>query len=151
MRDNAWLNKKLENILRDYFPEVEIKNQIIIKFGQKARTRLGSIRKAKNGSDTAITITGYFQNEQAPEYLINLTIAHELCHYAHGFFSPLPKLSRYPHQGGIVDKELIDRGLGRELANQKTWLKSNWKNIVGSHKIIRRRKRRISLFRIFSI
>lgn len=151
MRDDYWLKEKLESILRDYFPEVEIRNNIFIKFGRKARTRLGSIRKAKDGSDTAIIITGFFQEEKVPEYIIDLTIAHELCHYVHGFFSPMPKLSHYPHQGRIVDKELAVRGLAKELKLQKAWLKENWGKIAIKPRIrrVRRVKRRnLSIFSI---
>lgn len=153
MRDNAWLEAKLNTIWENHFSDIERKNEVFISFGRNARTRLGSIR-AKKGSkqaehqNTQILITGHFKDERVPEFMIDVTIAHELCHYAHGFFSPLPKLSKYPHQGGLVDNELRRRGFATELKDQHIWLKKNWKDIVGLSKrrVVRKRKRRVSLF-----
>ena len=139
MRDNRWLEAKLNQIIRESFQDINICNNLTIKFGRKARTRLGSIRKQYYGSflnqmmrkyDSEILINGLFRNEAIPELIINSTIAHELCHYAHGFSSPLPQLSRYPHSGGIVDSELIKRGLGDDLITQKKWLKAHWVRII---------------------
>lgn len=144
MRDNTWLEEKLEKIWREYFADVERSNDVEIKFGAKARRRLGSIRqidpKDKN-SKTRILMSGFFRDERVPESIIDVTIAHELCHYAHGFCSPLPKFSRYPHQGGLVDKELKSRGFTEMLKFQKIWLKTDWLKITGE-KVVRRRVRR---------
>jgi hypothetical protein len=164
MRDNAWLKNKLDLLWSQYFSDIKKKNEVVIKFGRKARTRLGSIKLIQNAkvktqkydghpmarlnNNSTITLTGFFQDERVPEYIIDLTIAHELCHYAHGFSSPLPQLSEYPHQGGIVDSELAKRGFGPQLQAQKKWLKTEWIKIVG-HSVRRRRvrrRRRISLF-----
>ncbi|HLC44001.1 MAG TPA: hypothetical protein VJK08_02675 [Patescibacteria group bacterium] len=144
MRSNDWLNQKLNEIWQRYFGDVERSNEIEIKFGAKARRRLGSIRQIDpkdKHSKTRILMSGYFTDERVPESIIDVTIAHELCHYAHGFCSPLPKFSRYPHQGGLVDKELKSRGFTEMLKFQKTWLKSDWSKITGE-KIVRRRARR---------
>src|SRR5665647_1927223 len=119
MRDNEWLEEKLENIWAQYFNDVEKINSIVIKFGKKARSRLGSIKQlhnyrsrplaggsrtitdfstdSKNMNDSIITLTGYFKDERVPECIIDSTIAHELCHYAHGFSSPHPQASKHPH------------------------------------------------------
>jgi len=153
MRDNLWLIAKLDQIWKKYFSDIERKNQIYIKFGQRACRRLGSIRqinpKDKN-SATKILITGYFMDERVPEEMIGATIAHEIVHYAHGFCSPLPKLSRYPHQGGIVDNELRRRGLCEILDFQKKWLKSDWPKIIGTSPTRQRRRatRRKTLIRL---
>lgn len=168
MRDNIWLEEKLNKIWQTYFSDVPRENEVIIKFGCKARTRLGSIRSAKSkeyeikkninkpraprpAPNTLIMITGYFKDETVPEYIIDLTIAHELCHYAHGFSSPLPQLYKYPHQGGLVDKELEKRGLLRELQKQKKWLKLEWPKIIENNFRpkskrfkVRKRRRKIS-------
>lgn len=145
------MREKLENIWVTYFADVSRPNEIKIEFGRNARTRLGSIRKLTSSSRchpefisgsrnkfgmtqhfaSQIIITGYFKDERVPEFMIDAVIAHELCHYAHGFSSPLPQLFRYPHQGGAVDHELIKRGLGDILIAQRKWLKTEWKNIIG--------------------
>lgn len=159
MRDNAWAENRMNQIWRDHFSDVLQENNVKIKFGRQARTRLGSIRQvhyrssqrrellnfsanqpaSKNNNPSLITITGYFKDEKVPEYIIDLTIAHELCHYTHGFSSPLPQLFKYPHQGGLVDKELVNRGFGAALREQKKWLKEEWPKIIGV-KVRRRRK-----------
>lgn len=144
MRDNAWLESKLDSIQREYFADVNFCNNIVIKFGRKARTRLGSIRKQYGNSfrrrllnryDSEILINGIFKQDFIPEYVIDATIGHELCHYAHGFSSPLPQLSRYPHSGRLVDKEMIKRGMGDMLLNQKKWLKVNWIRIIKENRL----------------
>jgi hypothetical protein len=142
MRNNSWLTEKLESIWGAYFADVSRPNEIRIEFGRNARTRLGSIRKLpctveKHNTKkfvSQILITGYFKDKRVPEFMIDAVIAHELCHYAHGFSSPLPQLFRYPHQGGAVDYELIKRGLGDILIAQRKWLKTEWKNIIGPAK-----------------
>lgn len=163
MRNNIWLECKLEKIWQDYFSDIPRKNDIKIKFGRNARTRLGSIRfivsmshfarpgLAKAVPDSLITLTGYFQDERVPEYIIDTVIAHELCHYAHGFSSPLPQLASHPHRGGVVDNELKRRGLGDELKKQKLWLENEWKNIIGPVKRRRRIRRKKTSFLKFLI
>ena len=44
----------------------------------------------------------------------------------HGFHSPHPRKYKYPHQGGIVDKELKKRGFEHLLNLEKQWTKKNW-------------------------
>ena len=81
-------------------------------------------------SVSVITITKYFQKEDIPEFVITSTIAHELCHYTHGFNSPLPKQFRHPHQGGIVNKEMDKRGLRDIRLKTGKWLKDNWSQYI---------------------
>lgn len=139
MRNNRWLESRLELIQKEHFADARFCNNVTIKFGRRARTRLGSIRKQygrsilnklTNHYDSEILINGIFKNEELPEFLIDATIGHELCHYVHGFSSPLPQLSRYPHSGRLVDKEMINRGMGDMLLTQKKWLKNNWIRII---------------------
>lgn len=156
MRDNAWLERKLEDIWMKYFNDVEKLNHVEIHFGRKAIRRLASIRQKSRfdkHSDTEIKVTSYYCSETVPEYVVDVTIAHELCHYVHGFASPLPKFSQYPHRGSTVDNELRKRGLGSLLTRQKKWLKDCWPDIIksdliGRKKTVRRRYRRqrIGLF-----
>lgn len=134
-RDNNWLSDLLADIWYKYFSDVPQQNDVKIKFGRAAKTRLGSIklgRKAVEHSEgpprkrSIITITGYFKHPTIPEDVVRAVIAHELVHYAHGFSSPLPQLHSHPHKGGIVDKELVARGLAKELKFEKSWMKANW-------------------------
>jgi len=81
-------------------------------------------------SISVITLTRYFQKEEIPEFVVISTIAHELCHYTHGFNSPLPKQFRHPHQGGIVNKEMDKRGLRDIRLKTNRWLKSNWPGCI---------------------
>lgn len=163
MRDNNWLSDKLNQVWQKYFRDTPKLNTIVVSFGYKAKRRLGSIRQINpidKFSRTKITITSYFKEPAVPEYVIETTLAHEICHYAHGFASPLLKYSRYPHHGGIVDKELKDRGLGAELTAQKMWLKTEWPKLIGEAGITYIRRRRcthsrsntlIDLVRLFGI
>lgn len=162
MRDKKWLENRLKTIWTNYFNDVEAQNDIVINFGKRATTRLGSIKqirrrglleKDKSEQPSIITITGYFRDEKIPEYIIDLTIAHELCHYVHGFSSPLPQIAQYPHQGQIVDKELVKRGLGKELRLQNNWLKTEWREIVKIDRPAaqRRRKSKTMLERLLGL
>ncbi len=131
MRTETWLRQQLTLIWQNFFPDIERKNPVEIKFGRRCRNQMGSIRL--EDKKTTITINSLFKNETIPDYIVTATIAHELAHYAHGFSSPHHKLQRYPHQGGIVDKELRERGLKNTIAKQKVWLKKNWQNYIEKH------------------
>lgn len=160
-RDNAWLRSRLEHIWQQHFSDVARLNEIHISFGRKSRTRLGSIgmdgwkghqsreayrsRQALPEGTSLITITGYFTNPLIPEYVIDATIGHELVHYVHGFHSPHPQRYANPHQGGIVDKEMVVRGMGHILAQQKSWLKQEWEAFIGPPTRRRRRRRIVRL------
>lgn len=135
MRDNRWLKERLEYIWRTYFSDVVLANTVYVRFGRNAKTRLGSIKHGRKlmgdgQKNTYITITGLFSQELVPEYVVDAVLAHELSHYAHGFFSPHAQLHSHPHKHKIVDNELTKRGLQDILKDQKTWLKQNWKDII---------------------
>ncbi len=144
MRDNIFLGKRLDDIWEMLFTDVEKKNNVVIRFKGKWKNKFGHIRKLKNG-DSEIIINGYFKNEKVPEYIIDLTIAHELVHYHHGFNSPHPKMFKHPHKGGIVNKELKRRGFGHMVILEKKWIKDEWRKII-NEEFKPRRKR---LFRFF--
>ncbi len=138
-RDNRWLESKLNCLVSKYFSDIEIKNDLYIGFGRKSSRQLGKISKQRAASfgkiisgrfDSVITINSHFKNLEVPEYVVEGTIIHELCHYAHGFSSPLPQLSRYPHQGGIVKREMFIRGAGDIYHKEKKWLRDNWPNFL---------------------
>ena len=125
MRNNIWLESKLEIIWQKLIPEIEKENKVNIDFGRFWKNKFGQISLQKDSS-TKILINSYFRNEQIPEYIIDLTIAHELIHYMHGFQSPRQQQFKYPHQGNIVNKELKQRGFGILLELEKNWVKTTW-------------------------
>ncbi len=147
VRDNKWLENIMYKLWEDYFNDIPRKNLVIIKFGKRAKRQLGSIKwvrrntKVKgflrkksddlgyqdDGRITLITITSLFKDEDIPEYVVQATIAHEMIHYAHGFFSPLKQVYKKPHQGGVIRKEMEKRGMEDIYRKSKRWLKENWK------------------------
>lgn len=147
MRDDLFLIERLENLWNASFSDVEKNNKINIRFKGRWKNKFGHIKKLKNG-ESEIVINGYFKNESVPDYIIDLTIAHELVHYSHGFNSPLPKLYKHPHKGGVVNKELKKRGFKELLKLERKWIKDEWKNIVGKE-FSERKQRNVFRFRLF--
>ena len=141
-RNHDWLEKRLGLALERYFSDLEIQNRLSIRFGKRSRRQLGCIARRYTGSmvkrlkgefESEIRINGFFRDPQIPEVVVDGTIIHELCHYAHGFSSPLPQLSKYPHSGGVVKAEMIKRGAGDIYLAEKKWLKDNWQHFIKSH------------------
>lgn len=137
LRTNTWLNEQLQNLLSGAFSDMKTPNTITIKFGQRARRRLGSIRMSRDKKQSRIIINGYLRDPAIPEQIISSVIAHELCHYAHGFCSPLPKKYQNPHAGGIIGREFKKRGLYLLLEFEKQWTKNHWTRIVGYGRVRR--------------
>ena len=131
MRDNAWLENRLNNIWKKYFADVKRKNPINVRFGRNALYRFGSIRLDRRTKSSFITINGNFRSNTLSVQVIDHTLAHELVHYAQGFSSKNPKLHRYPHRGGVIDKELRERGLNHLVLFYKNWL-SEYKKTLES-------------------
>ena len=67
-----------------------------------------------------------------PEFVVKATLVHELCHYAHGFNSPIEQKYRHPHAGGVMRREFAERGLEQLWRDQRKWLKDNWRTVVES-------------------
>lgn len=128
MRDDSWLNGRLEHIWNMLFPEVPRLNTVRARFKGKWKNKFGHIKKLKN-NNTEIAINGLFTNELVPEYIIDLTIAHEIVHYSHGFSSPLPRKYRHPHAGGVVRRELKARGMGELLRMERKFVKNEWREL----------------------
>ncbi len=143
MRDNKWLAEKMYYLWENYFADVARKNIVLIKFGKRSKRQLGSIRWGKTKSKkfikfvtkqnyvddkrvSVITITSFFKDMEIPEEVVLATIAHEMCHYAHGFNSPLKQIYNHPHKGGVIRKEMAKRGLEDIYKFSKKWLKDNW-------------------------
>lgn len=148
MRDHSWLAKQLDFLLKTYFADIKITNPLEIRFGREAKYRFGSIRlvkprgfkslkllrslrSLKTPQKSIITITSMFASESIPVDVVRYTIAHELCHYAHGFSSANRRLFKYPHHGGIVNAELTERGAEHLIVAFKKWLKVYRKKILG--------------------
>ncbi|MEK7062099.1 MAG: hypothetical protein AAB942_00995, partial [Patescibacteria group bacterium] len=131
-RDNKWLKNRLQEFKNRYFPDLDITNNLIIKFGRPAKTRLGSIKhgRRRENPNTIITINGHFQDQQIPDFVVDATVMHELTHYAQGWFSPHPKKYRHPHQGSVVKNELTERGLNDILELSRRWLKTHWRDYI---------------------
>lgn len=122
-RDNRWLLFRLDFIWSEYFSDINQTNPLFIRFGRYSKYRLGSIRLDRKTDKSYIIITGMFKNLNIPQEVIDHTIAHELVHYAHGFSSKRTRLHRYPHAGGIVNKEMSIRGMGHLNRSYKAWVK----------------------------
>ena len=140
MRDNKWLASRLAEIQSKFFSDVPISNIIFVRFGRSSKTRFGSIiakpLKGHKKPVTYITINALFKEEEVPDYVIEATLAHEFVHYTHGFHSPLRRLYKYPHQGGIVDKELRKRGIGEILDQQTKWTKDFYRPFLRKHHLL---------------
>ena len=150
MRDNDYLEERLFSLWEDHFADVPRKNLVLIKFGKYSKRQLGSIRwitkrtgdkgllkKRESELDeqddkriTLITVTRYFQDPTVPDYVVDATIAHELVHYVHGFHSPLKQVYKHPHKGGVIEKELRKRGLGKMHGAATTWQRANWQKFI---------------------
>lgn len=126
-RDNIWLLSRLDFVWSEYFPDVSQANPIFVKFGRFSKFRLGSIKLDRKTNKSYITITSMFKDPQVPGEVIDHTLAHELTHYTHGFSSKKTRLHKYPHAGGVVNKEMTKRGMGYLVIAYKKWIK-DYKN-----------------------
>lgn len=129
-RDNTWLLFRLDSLWGKYFPDVAQNNKVYIKFGRFAKYRLGSIRLNRSTKSSYITITSMFKDPNIPAEVVDHTIGHELVHYAHGFSSTQPRLHRYPHAGGVVKKEMDERGMGYLHDAYREWIKQYRKKLL---------------------
>jgi hypothetical protein len=125
MRDDEWLIQRMNQIWQLLFPEVDKLNNVIVRFKGKWKNKFGHIKRLKN-KDTEIAINSLFKDSRVPEYIIDLTLAHELVHYWHGFNSPHQQKYKHPHLGGIVTRELNNRGFGHILRKEKAFIKKQW-------------------------
>ena len=162
MRDNLWLEEKLEELWEENFSDVPRQNKVTVKFGKRAYRTLGSIKyigklspkdpEFKIHDDkriSQITLTRHYMDEKIPEEVVLGTIAHEMCHYAHGFNSPLKQQFEHPHRGQVIKKEMYKRELGGLYETSEGWIKKNWRaylQATGNLKLRRRRRSRIRFF-----
>ena len=130
-RNQEWLENLLADIWYKHFFDIPQHNDVIIRYGRKAKRRLGSISNHRqNKKITVITINRIFQDQVVPEYVVKATIFHEMTHYAHGFNSPLYQKQKHPHSGGVIRKEFAERDQEELFRRQKKWLKENWETVV---------------------
>jgi len=124
MRDDAWLNQRLDHIWEMLFPELERLNKVDVRFKGKWKNKFGHIKSV--GKNSEIVVNGLFKEEDIPEYIVDITLAHELIHYMHGFNSPHEKKYKHPHAGGIVTRELKKRGFGHMIALEREFVEKDW-------------------------
>lgn len=128
-RTDIWLLSRLDYLWSNFFQDINQVNPVFIKFGRYSRMRLGSIRFDRQTKKSFIIITAMFKDPKIPVEVIDHTIAHELCHYTHGFSSPKPRLHKYPHHGGVIKKELAARNLQHLSNAYNSWLKQYRKSL----------------------
>ncbi|KKR80285.1 MAG: hypothetical protein UU73_C0007G0009 [Candidatus Daviesbacteria bacterium GW2011_GWA1_41_61] len=129
MRDNTWLLSRLDYLWSKHFADINQPNRVFIRFGRFARLRFGSIMLDRKSDSTYITITGMFQDVKIPLEVVDHTIAHELCHYTHGFSSPHVRLHKYPHEGGVIKKEMERRGMTYLYKTYRLWIRGYRKEL----------------------
>lgn len=122
-RDDIWLLSRLDYLWTNFFSDVTQDNPIFISFGRYSKFRLGSIKFDRKNKKSYITITAMFKDMSIPVEVVDHTIAHELCHYTHGFSSPKKQLHKYPHSGGVIQRELAERSLQHLSKAYKLWIK----------------------------
>lgn len=71
-----------------------------------------------------------FKDKKIPTSVVDHTLAHELVHYAHGFSSKRTRLHKYPHAGGVVQKEMEERGVGYLNRAYRVWVKQYKKKLL---------------------
>lgn len=151
VRDDNWLLSRLDFLWSNFFSDVEQINPVFIKFGRFARLRFGSIQFDHRKQNSIITITGMFKDPRIPQEVVDHTIAHELCHYTHGFSSPHKQLHKYPHKDGVIRKELEERNLVHLHDAYRAWIKSYRQELkefyLTKPRIKRRLRRGLIVFR----
>src|SRR5260370_20662507 len=120
------LSLHLDRIWRDYFSDIPRINSVDIAYCHPWKRRLGLIRLSLDSTKSFIGINALLQLREVPEYVLSITIAHELTHYAHGFGSPLPRIFEHPHANNIVQSELVRRGLGELASRCDEWIDKQW-------------------------
>jgi hypothetical protein len=131
-RDDRWLAHVLDRIWDDHFGDTPRCNEVLVNFRGVWKSRLGSISMSYDQSTTFIQINALLRLTEVPEHVAQITVAHELVHYAHGFGSPLPRRYKHPHRGGIVKRELLRRGMADVYADYDAWVYDKWYDFYAS-------------------
>jgi hypothetical protein len=131
IRTEEWLTERVCLLRDNHYSDVPQGYPITTRWGARARYRFGSI-SARNGV-CLIMVNQLFADERVPCFVVDETIAHELAHYAHGYGSGLPRLYPHPHRGGIIEKELRQRGLGDLHDRAEQWRKTQWQTYYAAN------------------
>lgn len=126
LRDDLWLRQELDHLWRQHFVDVPRVNRVVVSFMGRWKARLGLITLSEDTNTTYIGLNALLRYPEVPSFVASITLAHEMVHYCHGFGSPLPRRYKYPHRGGIVEKELRKRGLAYEHDLYQEWVYSHW-------------------------
>jgi len=124
LRDARWLDARLRRLWDAYFSDAPAGYPITVFFGRRARYRYGSIYS--RGRQCFITVNGLFAHPAVPEHVVDATLIHELAHYVHGYGSGLRKLHSSPHRGGVIDRELKQRGCWHIEERAAEWRRTRW-------------------------
>lgn len=116
----------LDCVWSTYFADTPRVNEVHIAYSYPWKSRLGLIRLSLDTIISFIGINTLLQHPQVPEYVLLITIAHELVHYKHGFGSPLPRCYKHPHANNVVNRELEARQLGPALHRCNEWIDKYW-------------------------
>jgi hypothetical protein len=136
-RDQEWLENLLADIWYRSFEDVPQDNDVVIRWGKRAKRRLGSISVDPRDMTTSIIrVNRLFQDLDVPEFVVRATIFHEMTHYAHGFNSPLEQKQKHPHSGGVIRKEFAERGQVALYEKQRKWLDATWVGILKKHHML---------------
>ena len=136
-RDQEWLENLLADIWYRSFEDVPQDNDVVIRWGKRAKRRLGSISVDPRDMTTSIIrVNRLFQDLDVPEFVVRATIFHEMTHYAHGFNSPLEQKQKHPHSGGVIRKEFAERGQVALYEKQRKWLDATWVSILKKHRML---------------
>ncbi len=133
-RDDIWLLTRLDYLWSNFFSDVSQDNPIFIAFGRYSKYRLGSIKFDRSNKKSYITITAMFKDTSIPVEVVDHTIAHELCHYTHGFSSPKEQMHKFPHHGGVIQKELSDRNLKYLSIAYRSWIRK-YRNLLKEERV----------------
>ncbi|HEX2172416.1 MAG TPA: hypothetical protein VHL09_08220 [Dehalococcoidia bacterium] len=128
-RNQVWLATTLERLWEEHFWDVPRVSPVQIRFGARWKNRLGLIRWEPATQSSLIAVNALFRDPDVPAYLCEVTIAHEIVHFAHGFGSPLPQRVKDPHADSVIERELEARGLGRQLALADVWIERHWADL----------------------
>lgn len=132
-RDNKWLLSRLDHIWTKHFSDISQVNPLFVRFGRYSKFRLGSIKLDRKTDKSYITITAMFKDPNIPQEVIDHTLGHELVHYAHGFSSKRVRMHKYPHAGGVVNKEMAGRGMEYLVKSYKNWIKEYKKQLLNRY------------------
>lgn len=130
IRDNRWLDSRLQALWETYYSDVARVYPIQSSFGPRARYRYGSIYSV--GRQCHILINRLFANPEVPEFVVDATLVHELAHYVHGYGSGRPKIYPHPHRGAVVEKELAKRGCSFLEDQASAWRRDHWQGFYSA-------------------